>query len=313
MRSPVPYSLSLLALAVLLPTAPSPLAAQLVASERGSVSQTIDGTTTTVNYSRPMARGRTGLFGSRVHWGETWTPGANDATKLTVTKDVTIEGQAVPRGSYSVWIVVGRGPWEMVLDRDTTLYHDQSPKERPGQIRFPVSRETRPFMEGLTWWFPRVSGNNAILAMQWDTVYVPLHLKVPSSYSTAVTPAVARRLTGVYQVHFEPDPVSADTTLLTPVDPITPDLRFTIRQEGTELRGVMDPPLYQSEEGYRDWILIPIRDGGEFFRLGRFVNGELIEVFDFFALQFDSAGDRAATFEARETNDRFMGRGTRVP
>lgn len=304
-------ALVLLVLGLAVPA--SPAFAQLMASERGSVSQTIDGTTTTVNYSRPMARGRTGLFGSRVRWGEIWTPGANHATKLTVTKDVSIEGQAVPRGSYSVWIVVERGPWVMVLDRDTTLYHDQSPKERPGQIRFAVTRETRPFMEGLTWWFPRVSGNSAILAMQWDTVYVPLHLKVPSSYATAVTPAVARRLTGVYRVHFEPDPVSADTTLRTPVDPITPDLRFTIRQEGTELRGVMDPPLYQSEEGYRDWILIPIRGGAEYFNLGRLVNGELAEVFTYFALQFDSAGDRAATFEARETDDRLMGRGRREP
>jgi hypothetical protein len=303
------YALVLVVLAV----SASRLSAQLKASERGSVSQTIDGTTISVGYSRPMARGRTGLFGTRIHWGETWTPGANHSTQLSVSKDITIEAQPVPKGSYSVWIEVEPGPWEMVLDRDTTLYHDQPPKLRPGQIRFPINREKRPFMEGLTWWFPQVSGNSATLAMQWDTVYVPLHIRVPSSYSTAVTPAAARRVSGTYQVHFEPDPVSPDTTLVRPDDPITPDVRFTIRQEGTELRGVMDPPMYQSEEGYREWILIPTGSGGEYFRLGRFRNGELIEVFTGFALQFDSAGDRAATFEARETDDRLMGKGTRVP
>jgi hypothetical protein len=295
-----------------IPLSPRPALAQLRASERGSVSQTIDGTTISINYSRPMARGRTGLFGSRVHWGETWTPGANSATRMTVSKDITVDGHPVPRGSYSVWFVVERGPWEMVLDQDTTLFHDQPPRPRPGQIRFPITRETRPFMEGLTWWFPRVNGDAAILAMQWDTVYVPLRLQVPLSYPTSVAPAVARRIVGTYQVHFELEQVSEDTTLVTPTDTITRDVRFTVRQEGNELRGVMNPPMYLSEEGWGEWILIP-RPGGSVFRLGRYLHGELVEVPTYFTVQFEDAGERAGTVEFRETDDRLMGRGRRVP
>ena len=81
---------------------------QLVASEAASVSQTVDGTKVTITYSRPRARGRTGLFGTQVKWGSTWTPGANVATRLDLSKDVTIQGQPVPKGSYSVWFVVDR-------------------------------------------------------------------------------------------------------------------------------------------------------------------------------------------------------------
>ena len=84
---------------------------QLLASEIASVSQTVDGTKVTVTYSRPRARGRTGLFGTQVKWGSTWTPGANLATRLEVSKDVTIEGQQVPKGAYSVWVVVDRAQW----------------------------------------------------------------------------------------------------------------------------------------------------------------------------------------------------------
>src|SRR5262245_42975996 len=103
--------------------------AQVLASEKASVSQTVDGTKTTVSYHRPRARGRTNLFGSRVRWGEIWTPGANLATTLNVTKDVVLQGQPVPQGTYSVWIVVERGPWEMVLDKDTMLFHTQGPRK----------------------------------------------------------------------------------------------------------------------------------------------------------------------------------------
>src|SRR3954454_25160036 len=110
------------------------LDAQVMASERSSVSQTVDGTTATLTYYRPRARGRRGLFGSRVRWGVIWTPGANQATALNVNKDVSIEGQAVAKGTYSVWFVIARGPWEMVLDKDTALYHTQGPKPRAGHI-----------------------------------------------------------------------------------------------------------------------------------------------------------------------------------
>ena len=42
----------------------------------------VNGTTITLDFSRPVARGRDSLFGGVVHWGELWTPGANWATKL---------------------------------------------------------------------------------------------------------------------------------------------------------------------------------------------------------------------------------------
>jgi hypothetical protein len=269
----------------------------------------VDGTVITVNYARPMARGRAGLFGGRIHWGETWTPGANQATTLSVSKDVTIEGQPVPRGAYSVWIRIERGPWEMVLDRDTQLVHHQPPRQREGQIRFPVPRERRTFMEGLTWWFPSVQGTTTILAMQWDTVYVPLRVRVPLSFPTGVSPDLARHTAGVYQVHFEPERVSPDTTLREPIETIAREVRFTVRREGTELRGVMDPPMYSSEEGWQDWLLIP--RGGHLFILGRTLNGVLVEVINPWILEFDPAGDRSPSFEVRTTADRLIGRGER--
>ncbi|MBC7844328.1 MAG: DUF2911 domain-containing protein, partial [Gemmatimonadaceae bacterium] len=178
---------TIVAAALVLGAAAQPACAQLMASEAGSVSQTIDGTKISVDYSRPRARGRTGLFGTRIHWGEVWTPGANAATTLSLSKDATINGTAVSKGKYSVWLVVSRGDWDMVLDRDTMLFHTQGPKVRPGQVRFPVRREAKPFLEALTWWFPEVGATGATLAMQWDTVYVPLRIAVPASYTRTVS------------------------------------------------------------------------------------------------------------------------------
>jgi hypothetical protein len=289
---------------------PAPaLQAQLRASELASVSQTVDGTTFTVSYSRPRARGRSGLFGTRIHKGEVWTPGANRATTLTVTKDVTIEGKAVPKGAYSVWFVTDPAQWEMILDPDTALFHTQRPKQRAGQVRFYIQRQKRPFMETLTWWFPEVKATGATLALQWDTVYVPLRLAVQPTYSTSVAPEVRKRIVGVYQINIMSGPPRPDTTVAAGESPAT-QVKFTIREEGSELRAVMDPPLFRTEEGYKDWILLPSRQG--WFHPARMDTGEIVEISDEFQFQFDTAGERASGFEIRMINDALIGRGVRV-
>ena len=160
-----------------------------LASEPPTLSQTVAGTELTVAYSRPRARGRRGLFGTTVRWGELWTPGANHATTLRTTRDVTIEGTAVPRGRYSVWLTPSAGPtWELLLDGDTTRFHTQRPRPQAGQIRFAVRHETRPFTEALTWSFPDVRADGTTLVLQWDTVAVPLRVAVTPGPPRATAP-----------------------------------------------------------------------------------------------------------------------------
>jgi len=287
--------------------------AQIMASERGTVSQVVDGTRTTVDYHRPRARGRTALFGTLVKWGETWTPGANQATTLAVTKDVTIGGTPVPRGKYSVWFVTARGDWELVLDPDTTRFHTQRPRARPGQVRLTVRPEKRPFVEVLTWSFPEVSATGTTLAMQWDTVYVPLRITVAPTHHAAVGGDAAARVVGRYRMRPQRPPAPAgprDTTL--DEQELPPDsMTFTIRHEKGELRAVMDPPLFASESGYTDWVLLP--KAGDLYVLGRFDRGELVEVMDSFALQFDVVDGRAVRFEVRAPNDALIASGSRLP
>ena len=76
----------------LLGASPSAAAAQIRASEIGTMSQIIDGTKITMEYSRPRARGRDQLFGHVVHWNEVWTPGANWATTFETNKNITLNG-----------------------------------------------------------------------------------------------------------------------------------------------------------------------------------------------------------------------------
>ncbi len=69
-----------------------------------------------ITYGRPYMRGRQ-IFGdganSLVPFGEVWRTGANEATELTVTGPVTIAGQRLAPGTYSLFTVPRANEWEI--------------------------------------------------------------------------------------------------------------------------------------------------------------------------------------------------------
>lgn len=175
-------SVAVAALLVLSAAFAEPAAPQVRASERARISQTVDGTTITIDYARPRLRGRSPIFGGLIRWGEVWTPGANMATTLETDRDITIDGHEVPKGEYSVWLVVAReGPWTLVLDPDAGRFHTNRPREEPGQIRFPVAAQAAPETEVLTWSFPEISATGTTAVMRWADREVRLPITVARS------------------------------------------------------------------------------------------------------------------------------------
>jgi hypothetical protein len=186
---------------------PLTLAAQVRASERGSVSQTVDGTVITLDYSRPLARGRDSLFGTVVRWGETWTPGANWATTLEVSRPIRLNDQTVPAGKYAVWMIPqAEGAWTVFLSARTRAFHTQKPTATDARVAaFTVEPRTAAHTEVLTWSFPAVSGEGAELQFAWGTTVVPLSVKVEPSRPTARAGRSLAPYLGQYRIRFEPD------------------------------------------------------------------------------------------------------------
>jgi hypothetical protein len=78
-----------------------------------------------VIYSRPYERDRDVIFGTKeqealVPFGELWRTGANEATEITVTRDVLVgtEKQRLAAGTYSLFTIPGAESWKvMVVDK----------------------------------------------------------------------------------------------------------------------------------------------------------------------------------------------------
>jgi len=148
-------------------------------SQHGSVTQTVASTTITVEYNRPVARGRE-LFGGIVPYDRIWCPGADDCTSLTVSTPVKVEGQDLPAGTYTVWTKPGTAKWTVIINRAHPVFHTRYNTVRDQDLlTLEVTPRTGSQMETLAFYFPVVDGKHAELVLHWGTVVVPLTIDVP--------------------------------------------------------------------------------------------------------------------------------------
>ena len=167
-------------LALLLLCIPSCLPAQqrIRRSQEAWTRQKIADTWIDVHYRRPVARDRR-LFGDVVAWGRTWTPGADTAPAITVSTEIQVEGQTLPQGSYSIWMVPdSTGPWTVIFNRRTPVFHTMYPGEGQDQLRVRVAPQQGAHVESLLWYFPVVDGPDGTLAMHWGETEIPLRIHV---------------------------------------------------------------------------------------------------------------------------------------
>ncbi len=148
-------------------------------SQLGSVTQTINATKLTLDYSRPVARGRA-LFGQLVPWGRIWTPGANDATTITASTDIQVNGQKLPAGTYTVWSEPKPDAFAVIFNRIFPVFHLRYLDVAHNDVlRVSSTPRQGGHMETLAWYFPVVDGRRAELVFHWGTTVVPLEITVP--------------------------------------------------------------------------------------------------------------------------------------
>jgi hypothetical protein len=152
---------------------------QVPRSQHGSVTQRVGTTDIAISYNRPVARGRE-LFGTLVRWGRMWHPGADSATTISFSKDVTIDGHALKAGRYTLWTIPEAAqPWTVIFNRGVGGWHTNYPGESQDALRITVTPEMGGHMENLTYYFPMVDADSAVLRLQWGTVVVPMMIKTP--------------------------------------------------------------------------------------------------------------------------------------
>lgn len=125
-----------------------------------------DGKSVTIDYSRPSMRGRK-IFGGLVPYGQVWRTGANSATSLKTTANLTIGGASIPAGSYTLYTLPSEKGWKLIINKETGQWGTEyNEKDDLARVEMKVSKNASP-TEQFTISFAQTNANGAVLKLDW--------------------------------------------------------------------------------------------------------------------------------------------------
>ncbi len=135
-----------------------------------------------ISYSQPHKHGRL-IFGSLVPFGQVWRTGANEATEITLTKDIKINGQDLKAGTYSLFTIPGKEAWTILINADLGLWGAYNYNSKMDVLKFdvPVTPVTDFVYEAFTILIdPRNSKADLVLAWDRTKIIVSLQFQDPT-------------------------------------------------------------------------------------------------------------------------------------
>lgn len=146
-------------------------------SPKAEVMQTIGFTDVRIVYSRPGVKGRT-IWGKLVPYDAVWRAGANEATKITFSTDVTIEGKKLKKGSYSFFTIPGKKEWTIIFNKVADQWGAFEYNESEDALRIKVKTEKGNWQEWLAYTITKTSDNLAVIRLEWEKIKVPIKVEV---------------------------------------------------------------------------------------------------------------------------------------
>ncbi len=152
-----------------------------------------------VDYSRPLLRGRTGIFGEGADYGKTvmagppvWRAGANDTTRLITEAALVIGGSTIEPGVYNVFVDLKPGAWTLILNTQPVqekydpndkvkLYGAYNYDAKFDVLRAPMTvRSADESVEQFTIGFVNVTSASATMTMAWEKTVAAVELRLAS-------------------------------------------------------------------------------------------------------------------------------------
>jgi hypothetical protein len=122
----------------------------------------------TVDYGRPLARGRV-LLGNVVPYDRVWRTGANAATQLTTSAPVTLAGLQLPAGTYTLWTIPHARGVELVVNRQAGQWGTEY-RAAHDLGRAPMATQTLASpVDQFTISMDAADGRRGTLVMEWGT------------------------------------------------------------------------------------------------------------------------------------------------
>lgn len=125
-----------------------------------------------ITYSQPHKRERI-IFGKLVPYGEVWRTGANEATEMTISRDILINNLPLKAGTYSLFTIPERDSWIIIINSELGLWGSYNYNSKMDVIRFTIPVQ---LMQGAVYEPFSImidqKNDKAEIILAWDTVQV---------------------------------------------------------------------------------------------------------------------------------------------
>ena len=167
-------ALSLFAIAFLLSSVAyaQPFGTKNLPSPRDSVMGKLGQADIKIWYGSPAVKGRV-IFGKQEPWDKVYRAGANEATVFTTSKDIMVEGKALPAGTYSFFVIPKEdGNWTVIFNKTAKQWGAFKYDEKEDQLRVTVKVKKIPNQERLVYTLGEHDFD-----MKWADTDVPVMVK----------------------------------------------------------------------------------------------------------------------------------------
>lgn len=146
-------------------------------SPDATVSQYVGVTNITIDYSSPAVKDRK-IWGELVPFGEVWRTGANEATTITFTDVVSINGNELVAGTYAIHCIPNANEWEIIFSKDVPVDGSSTLDPKKEALRIKVKPEEHHFMERMTFLLTDATDNSVNVVLAWEKIKVSFKVEV---------------------------------------------------------------------------------------------------------------------------------------
>jgi hypothetical protein len=137
-------------------------------SVRDTARATIGAATFSVDYGRPLARGRT-LLGNVIPYDRVWRTGANAATQFTTSAPITLAGLSLPAGTYTLWTVPHVQGVDLIVNRQIGQWGTEYSRARDLGTAAMKSDSVAPPVEKFTITIEPSAARHGTLVLAWGS------------------------------------------------------------------------------------------------------------------------------------------------
>jgi hypothetical protein len=135
-------------------------------SPNAVVSQTVGVTVIEIQYGRPAVKERE-IWGGLVPFDKVWRSGANEATTISFSTDVTINGQKLAAGTYGFFTIPTAGEWTVIFNSVSKQWGSMAYDASQDVLQIKVTPAEADMREWLQYSFEKLTSNSADVMFRW--------------------------------------------------------------------------------------------------------------------------------------------------